>query len=159
MPEGSWKKKDQDYYFGGAGLGINLLCDYLLDGSELDEHQEFKKCYLVKDGETAIKIANVDPSGAEISLISPLTAFEAVVEDKPVAKKSRLMLNTVGLYSFQERRAAKRRSESRFGGVASSICVVESRGQTISPKLFGARIVDEDTTVGTLFSSPINVRT
>lgn len=79
----SSKVGGSQYYFGGAGRGMSLLFNLLLEGDELKYPGRLRKRFDVVKGETFIHLQN-SAGGAKISLVSPLAACTPhVVELSP----------------------------------------------------------------------------
>ena len=90
----SEKNRGNNYFFGGAGLGLQQLCRLLLDGEiQIDSAGQYINICIVPRDSTSIAIRNnADLGGAEIHLTSPLTAFHAIVEPQSTVASPRPFL-------------------------------------------------------------------
>lgn len=67
----SEKAQDSEYYFGGAGVGMRIICNYLLDGRRSLEEQE--AFYDLSKGGNALQIQT--QNGAQIKLTTLLAPY------------------------------------------------------------------------------------
>ncbi len=92
-----------NYYFGGAGLGVPILCSLFLDGEVLDEHGHYIRSHKVPVGQTSISMAlNPEKNGTITTLSAPLKPFAPAV-----SSQDKSLFVSSGLSALQMRRAAR----------------------------------------------------
>ena len=76
----SEKRHYDEFSLGGAGRGMNILCNFIMDGEQLMKPGLSRKDYSDTEGFTAIHIDNnTNTRGAKITLHSPITPFTPFV--------------------------------------------------------------------------------
>jgi hypothetical protein len=74
------KRHYDEFSLGGAGRGMNILCNFIIDGEQLLEPGVSRKYYYDTEGLTDMHIHNYE-KGAQIKLVSPITPFVLCRED------------------------------------------------------------------------------